>query len=357
MKILHVINTLKTGGAEKLVSDLIPLMIRDGYDVEIAIFVGGNTHFYRSLKECNVTIHTFSTSKSVYNIGHMFKLRKLMKRFDVVHTHNTSPQLFAAICSIGLKCKLITTEHSGSNRRRGNKLFAIIDRWMYRRYTQVVCISDQAEKNLREHLKSYLSKISTIYNGINIAEISAAKGITKFRKDLPSNAKIITMVAGFRWEKDQPTIIRALQFLPENFYLCLVGDGPRKEEYTALVSELNLMSRVLFLGIRNDIAAILKSSDYIVMSSHFEGLSLSSLEGMCSGRPFLASDVDGLHEIVQNAGVLFPHQDAESFAREILRLNADEKYRNKVIEKCRLRVSQYDISKTVKSYESLYLTL
>lgn len=357
MKILHVINTLKTGGAEKLVTDLVPRMRDDGFEVEVAIFVGGDTQFERLLRNHNITVHIFKTSGSVYNLNHIWKLRNLIKDFDIVHTHNTSPQLFAAIANIGQKRKLVTTEHGGSNRRRGNKLFSMLDKWMYSRYSSIVCISDQAERNLMGHLKSSYFPIRTIYNGIDIITISSAGRNDEIRVNLPNGSKIITMVAGFRWEKDQPTLIKALSLLPSNFYLALVGDGPRKEEYQRLVKELGVENRVLFLGIRSDIPNILKASDYVVMSSHFEGLSLSSLEGMCSGRPFLASDVDGLHEIVENAGVLFPHQDSNSFAKEILKLDSNKYYRDEIVEKCKARASVYDISNTVKSYECLYLNL
>lgn len=65
------------------------------------------------------------------------------------------------------------------------------------------------------------------------------------------------------------------------------------------------------------ITEVLAASDYVALSSHFEGLSLASLEGLSYDKLFLASDVDGLHEIVDGSGILFPHEDAKAFADAI----------------------------------------
>ena len=117
---------------------------------------------------------------------------------------------------------------------------------------------------------------------------------------MSSNGKfIVIMVAAFRKQKDQDTLIKAIAKLPqEKFELWLVGDGERREELKKLVVEQNMEDNVKFLGVRSDVANVLKTSDVVVMSSHWEGLSLSNLEGMSVGKPFVASNVDGLREPV-----------------------------------------------------------
>lgn len=106
-----------------------------------------------------------------------------------------------------------------------------------------------------------------------------------------------------------------MKYLPDTYHLCLVGDGERRAEFEALIKEYRLEQRVHLSGLRSDVPEILAASDYIVMCSHFEGLSLSSLEGMASGKPFLADDVDGLREIVKGNGVLFGYKDARRVCR------------------------------------------
>ncbi len=354
MRILQVITDLRTGGAENLIVQMVPMMIARGHEVEVAVFNGVDTPFKRQLEGAGVRIHSFSNGGSVYNPVHIFRLWKLMKRFDIVHTHNTAPQLFAAVANMFHVSELVTTEHTTSNRRRDMKWYASIDKWMYQGYRRVICISKKAEENLRKFIGSDSDSIVTIDNGIDVRRFSEAKPIKKICEDLPLHASVIVMVAGFRWEKDQPTLIRALTLLPEKFHLILVGDGYRREEFEILTEELNLNKRVHFLGLRNDIPEILKASDFVVMSSHFEGLSLSSLEGMASHKPFLASDVDGLREVVGGAGVLFEHENSRDLADKILALESDDSLRTRTVSASVNRVQSYSIDKMVDAYMAEY---
>lgn len=358
MKILHVITSLRTGGAEKLMVDLLPRFRDMGTEVDLLIFDGTATPFRKALEATGIRVMDFGKRGSVYNPLHAVRLAKLMRHYDIVHTHNTACQIFGAFGSLFSKAKVITTEHNTSNRRRGNRLFYWLDLWMYSHYDRIICISDKANENLQSHLNNrYKDRISTIYNGVDVNKYASATPSSELKNGLPEGTKAITMVAGFRWEKDQDTAIKALTFLPEEFHLFFVGDGVRRKECEQLAEQLGVSNRTHFLGIRSDVANILRASDYIVMSSHFEGLSLSSVEGMSVWKPFLASDVDGLREVVKDAGVLFPNSDAEALAQEIRMLDADPAYYRNVAEACRKRASQYDISTMSRNYINVYKSL
>lgn len=353
MRILQVITSLRTGGAEKLMIDLIPRLTRKGHEIDLLLFDGTETHLKKDALRLNINIIELGKGRSPYSFVNLKKLIPLLTKYDIIHTHNTAPQLFGAIGSIGKKINLITTEHGGSNRRRKIKCFKIIDKWIYGRYNNVICISDQTEKNFRTYLGKSKTNIITINNGIDILKYSNAVQGEDLEKIAPNSKKII-MVAGFRWEKDHPTVIKALKHLPENYHLFLIGDGVRRKEYETLVEQIKLKERVHFLGIRTDIPVLLKSADYIVLSSHFEGLSLSSIEGMAAGKPFLASDVDGLHDIADSAGILFPHEDSEALASLISKLESSPELYEEVSEKCSLRASEFDIEYTVSQYNNIY---
>ena len=107
MKILHVITTLYTGGAEKLMVDLLPRMKQAGHKVELCVFDGTRTPFFEQLEKNGIRIHWFHKGGSVYNPLNIYHLWRLMRKgWDIVHTHNTAPQLFAAfgevLCSVVL---------------------------------------------------------------------------------------------------------------------------------------------------------------------------------------------------------------------------------------------------------------
>lgn len=351
MKILHVITSLSTGGAEHLLVDLLPRLRDMGHIVEVVVFNSKKTTFYRQIEQTGIKIHGFSEKEGVYNFKHIFRLKKLMKEFDIVHTHNTACQMFAAIGK-PKNVKLVTTEHSTSTRRRKYKTFHPLDCWMYRQYDKIICISEPSEESLRNYIGNEYP-ITTIHNGIDVGRFSE---VPRIDLGLPG-CIIITMVAGFRYEKDQPTLIRAMQYLPENYHLQLVGDGERRSEFEKLIRELDLEKRVHLLGIRSDVPQILRSSDVIVMSSHREGLSLSNVEGMSSGNPFVASDVEGLREVTKGYGVLFPHGNEKALSSIIQKISNDKEYNQLIVSKCLERAKMYDIQKMVDAYNEVYESL
>ncbi len=361
MRILHIITSLRTGGAEKLLVDLLPKLRDLGNDVELLLLDGVQTPFLKRLEALDITLHIARIGGWIYDPRNIIYIREFLNKYDIIHTHNTAPQLFAAIahaCCFNKKVKLVTTEHNTTNRRRDKFYFKPIDTWMYGRYSKIICISKQAESNLRLYLDDNTSRISTIFNGIDFAAFSNSSIVREHKQD-DNGIILVTMVAAFREQKDQQTLIRAISLLPENIKLQLIGGGEDHliEKCKKLVYQLNLNNRVDFGGIRTDIPQVLHSSDIVVLSSHYEGLSLSSLEGMASGCPFVASDVDGLHEIVDGYGLLFPHGDAQTLADIILRLSKDKAFATQVTLKCLERARQFDISEMADNYNRVYQKL
>ena len=329
-------------------------MLRDkGHQVDVLAFDGTETAFKQNLIDNGIKVYSFGKDCNVYNPLFIFKLVKLMRNYDIVHTHNTAPQLFAAIGSLLCSVVLCTTEHNTSNRRRDWKWYAWIDRWMYSRYKKIICISNQAEDNLRKYLPN-IENVCTIFNGVDICRYHNAQPLETLRNE----KVVVVMVAGFRYQKDQDTLIRTFKHLDKDkFELWLVGDGERRSILESLVKDLGLTEIVKFLGIRNDVPNVLQASDIVVMSSHFEGLSLSNIEGMSVGKPFIASNVDGLREVVDGYGILFPHGDEKALASIIERLSEDKEYYQQVAGKCWERAQMFDIQKMVDGYNEVYLNL
>lgn len=357
MRILHVINSLATGGAEKLLLESCTVYQQKGIEVHVLLLNGVSHPFLEQLKENQTcTIHSLGNG-SVYNPVLLIKIIPFLKKFDSVHVH-LFPSLYWVALAHAIsfsKTKLVYTEHSTTNNRRGNPIFKVLDRWMYSRYSSIVAITPQVLENLKAHLKfKDENRFQIIQNGLNLSQIQSAQPYLKtdFFEDV--NAKIIIQVARFFEPKDHATLIKSLSFLPENYKLLLVGDGVLKPNLEALVSQLELQNRVRFLGVRTDVLSLLKTADVIVLSSKYEGLSLSCIEGMASGKPFVASEVPGLMEVVKEAGVLFPLGDEKALANEIIKLMEDEFYYNKIVAQCISKSNEYDIEKMIDLYLNLY---
>ncbi len=355
MKILHVITSLHTGGAENLVVQFAPLLRGMGHEVDVLLHDGADTPFKQKLVAAGIKVMALGEQCNVYKPSFIYRLIPIVKRYDLVHTHNTASQLFVAMAAKlgGAKCKLVTTEHSTDNRRRHLWWCRPIDRWMYRQYDAIISISETATQLLQEYL----------HNGTQVKTISNGVDCDMFRNALPQQELrtagdvIVAMVAGFRQEKDQDTLIRAMQQLPQHYKLWLIGDGVRRGECEQIAAELQLGDRVKFWGVRSDVPQLLQTADVLVMSTHYEGMSLSNIEGMATGKPFIASDVNGVREITQGAGILFPEGDDRQLAHEIERVTTDADYCAQVVARCTARAAQYDINKTASSYNEVYQNL
>ena len=230
---------------------------------------------------------------------------------------------------------------------------------MYGRYEHVICISEIAEEKLREYMGGdWLNSgsvrydhISTVNNGVDVEAFHEAEPLPDVRRD---GTFVTTMVARFRAAKDQDTLVKTLALLPKNYVAWLVGDGERMEEVKALAEQQGVEDRVTFWGARNDVPRILKSSDVVCMSSHWEGLSLSNIEGMSVGKPFVASDVNGLREVTKDYGLLFPEGDAETLADLLRKLHDDAGFYTDVANRCYVRAQQFDIKTTAERYNDVY---
>jgi len=361
MRVLQVTNNLGMGGTEKLLLESIPLYHEKGLQMDILLLNGKEYPFLKKLYKTNTCDIISLGEGSVYNPLHIFRIIKYLKKYDVVHVH-LFPALywvaFAKILSFS-KTKLVYTEHSTTNNRRNNFFLKVIDNFIYSFYNKIASISIEVEIELKNHVSMHSNAFVVINNGVNISkifdEISYSKN--QIAHQISETDKLILQISRFDFPKDQRTAIRAMQHLPENVKLILVGEGEQKNDCQQLALDMNLQDRVYFLGIRMDVSKLLKTVDIVLLSTEYEGLSLSSIEGLASGKPFVASEAPGLITVVNNAGIMFPIGDDIALGNEIQKLLEDKDYYDATVKKCLTRAKEYDINIMVEKYINLYESL
>lgn len=355
MKILHVINSLSTGGAEKLLTDVAPLQREREHEVAVLLFQGGKTPFRKILDDAGIRVFDFGKDNSVYSPLNIFRIIPYLKNYDVAHVHLFPAQYWVAFAKLlsFSKVRLVTTEHSVNNRRRNSRLWYLFDKLVYRCYRAIACCSDAAEKSLISYLKTK-ERILSIPNGVNVGRIVSARSAVRADFSVPDDVCLLMQVARFAAPKDQETVIRALTLLPDTVHIAFVGDGEKRATCKELTRRLGVQARVHFLGICRNIPELMKMADVVVCSSGYEGLSLASAEGLASTKPVVASDVPGLAEVVGGAGVLFPKGDEKALAQEILRLVEDKAHYAKTAEACSRRAEDFDIRKMCEAYLKIY---
>ncbi|MDE6109002.1 MAG: glycosyltransferase, partial [Muribaculaceae bacterium] len=285
------------------------------------------------------------------------RLRRFLKRgrYDIVHTHTTPCQILAATVA-PREVILVTTEHNTTNRRRGNRMMRAADARMYARYKAIVACSSAVGGSLAAYLPETAPKITVIENGVNLNAFRNAVPAADITERYPGK-KILVMAAAFRPQKDHKTMLEALKLLPPRFVLILAGEGATRREVERICVTMQLDERVYFAGNRRDMAAVMSAAWANVLSTHHEGLPLSAIEAMASGRPFIGSDVPGLREAITPGAILVAHANPSALADTILAIESDKEKYHDVSKACLERSNHFDIAHTIEGYNTLYKNL
>ena len=361
MRILHIIDNLSMGGGQNLLIGLAGIQRKMGHEVTVlALEPCADVLVREKIESEGVRVQVLTEAIRLRNPLNVVLLMPWLRKCDIAHVH-----LFPALYWVGFakmlsfsNTPLVYTEHSTKNRRRENPLLRRVDTFVYKHlYRKVIACADKALETFQQVYPS-VKQVCAINNGVDTARYWEAEPYSK--KELlgvSENCFVVTMVARFMFMKHQDTIVEAISKLPDRFHACFVGGEPSDEGLIKVknqAEELGVSERIHFLYLRSDVQRILKTSDVVMMSSEYEGLSLSSIEGMAAGKPFVATDVNGLREVVRDAGVLFELYNSEQLASIISHLANDKKYYNTVVNRCRERASQYDIQRMVDSYMKVY---
>lgn len=354
MRILHITNTLQEGGVETLLQTLLPGIKQAGHEVEVLVLTKGKDLLAEPMEKEGIRVHK-GKYRWVYNPLNVFVIRKYAGHYDVIHAHLFPTQYFAAVAKLFCprKIKFITTEHSVYNKRRSLKWLRLAECWVYKQFDLISTVSGNSKFAL-DRWACTEKKTSVIYNGIALDSFYKAKPCDKGEFGLKADDKVVMMIARFYFPKDHATPVKALQYLPGYVHLMYAGSGDTVEKYKKLAQDLHVGDRVHFLGKRSDIPKLAGMCDVGVLSSAFEGFGLSALEIMAAGKPVVVSDIDGMRELVEGAGVLFRNYDEHDLAVQIEKLILDQRYYDEVAQRCLLRSECFSSEKMVRAYLSLY---
>lgn len=316
MKIVHIINSLETGGAETLVVNLVLAAKEAGDECEIVTLrPAGGVPLRRAEKH---GIKVTAIASSLWDPRIPIRLRSLTRDADVVHVH-----LFPALYWAAAIAKpLLFTEHSTSNRRMENPAFRVAERLVYARYSGFFAISEGVASSLSHYLE---------FLGLSKPVVTAPNGISSdFLTENGARAagqRRIAFVGSLKEVKRADLAIRAVARL-KDARLQIAGDGPLAAPLAELSHDLGVASRVEFLGEVDDVRSVLLQNDVLLSTSEFEGFSLVAAEAQATGVPVVGPDVAGFNEVVLDGetGVLFSDRTPEGIASAVNEVLALEAY-------------------------------
>jgi glycosyltransferase involved in cell wall biosynthesis len=351
LRVCHVSLTLKTGGLERLLADFARHYDRSACEMEfVAIQEIGQ--FAEVIRAAGCRLHLLRKSG---RLGQVRQLARLFRDgvFDIVHTHNTYPHLYATPAARWAGVPIVIQTRHGQRAGHGWKS-RLQYRWAARFVDQIVAVSHDAARLTVDVDGIPRAKVRTIWNGIDLED---------FEYRGPGEAPVAVSVARLSAEKDIPTLLHALKLAcatAPDLKLRLIGDGPERGRLESLTRELGLADRVEFLGDCRNVAAKLAEGAVFVSSSLTEGLSLTILEAMAVGLPVIVTAVGGNPEIVMEGvtGRLVPPRDPVRLASALVEV---------ALSACRGREwgragrrraeDEFDVRRMVADYQALYAEL
>lgn len=331
LRVMHILHTLNTGGAEVLVNQLIRARHQQHQFSVVALDNTGPLK--KDLRQLHIPVHCCKRQPGL-DFACAKRIARLAKRhnIDVIHAHQYTPFVYAAMARFfsSHKPRLIFTEH-GRHYPDQRKLKRVLANKLFfqRQASAFTAVGKFIKDALHNNEALNSESIRVIHNGINPEPFSLQNNTTReqLRKQLNITPEqtVLMLVGGFRSVKDHHTALktlRQLKLMNQNVVLVCVGDGPTRQEIEAQAETLRLTPHLRFTGVRRDIPELLQAADIALCTSLSEGISISLLEAMAAGKPVVATNVGGNAEVVQHyqTGILAPRQDHLALGNAIIEL-------------------------------------
>lgn len=296
MRILLVIDSLGSGGAQRLFVNLAKKLNGLKHDVEMFIYTGDTSFFRQELTDCGIRILEHRKDQKGFSFNVLNALRAVLRNdYDSIISAMHTPSIYVAM-TLGLRARttFVVCELS-SSLARGHFVRRFLFWLATIRADRVVANSITEAENMRRW-PGLSKKISTIWNGYELSQFKASL-------EAPKATKKLAIVGRIAYPKNGVNVIKALKlFHSRNNYLPLIvwvgrpdtdplSVAMQKQMTQMIEADKNLTKSVNFPGEIADVSQIYREVDGIIHMSTFEGLPNVICEAMLSGCPVLASDV------------------------------------------------------------------
>jgi len=363
MRIIHFDFTINFGGAPQG-TVYLAMRLNQFLDVHILDAYGACKAYCDKIRAAGISLHILAPQAKRHYIGFStrpFKrmaaallslpdLLSLRRSFinkvdalkpSAIWVNNEKSLVFAASCLRLRNIPLIVYLRNWATPDQISYLF----RWLLKNKVNAIIVHSRATYTQIVRMGISEGKISYAPNVIDPQEVSA---LSKRPPDLPlpgmpKQIKILLPAARPVHEKGHLTAVKALSRIRKagvDAVLWFPGkiaagvDASFVRFLDRKIAELGLLHVVKYIGWRDDMPAVIKCADIIILPTHTEGFPRVVLEAAILRKPVCATPVGGIPEVIDHdrTGLLFPVDDDHALARHILRLSADPAYGQKLAD-------------------------
>ena len=350
--ILHIINSSGLGGAETIIRDLIRVnkdqvfclkkdKVERFSEVSNKIYFGTKSKFYK------------------FNPLVLLRLVKIIKQknIQILHVHLANSLFYAILAKfIYTKLKIIYHEHGEIFY---NKYLNIFLRITQKKVDIFIAVSEATKKALMEKANIPQKKIVVLYNFVDLDRFNRKNIKINVEKEkaklgIKKDEFVIGFVGRLAKVKGCEYLIKALPYLDFKYKVIIAGDGSEREYLESLAENLNVKDRVIFLGYVSKPELIYPLFNVLVVPSLSESFGLSVIEAQAMGIPVIASDINGLREIISSKNLFIKGK-----IRNISKLIKEEKRRTSKYIKSKeiISISKYSLDNYLVKLNNLYKEL
>ncbi len=325
--VVHVIGSLRTGGAEKMLVNLLQSVDKTDFRYSV-LCLGMEGELASEVRASGVQVKVYKVRfrnflRDIRYLASWFRSQNV----QVIHSHMYYATLWSHLAGMlaGVPVR-VTTEHGKELWK--NKLQILVGQWLSGRTYRHIAVSEDI-KIIRQTQHGFApERISVVPNGVPIpiqSDCASARKRVRQEFELEKNQILVGTVGRVVAAKDYLNMVRALELVRQEIpgvHWLQIGDGPLLDQLRQEVAERGLDSAVTFAGRRSDIPDLLGAMDLWVMSSVREGLPVSLLEAMAERLPIVATDVGGIPDAVTHnkSAWLVPAENSNALGGGIIKI-------------------------------------
>jgi len=366
LNVVHICDHLgwagtRIHGVKRLFAWMLPRFDRDRFDVSLISLRHPDTS-PDTLEALGIPVTYLSRSKfDPMTLPAL--LQELDRRqADVLHMHGYGATTFGRLAAARRKIPAIVHEHANLTDTPWFQKAA--DLWLAR-YTDVaIAVSRSTATFVTGARLIPEERTHVVYLGVPLAEFSRPRSDDEIRAarahlNIPPDVFPAGTVTRLMPSKGNEYLVaataEAIRQMP-SLRVYIAGEGDLQPSLEEQARALGLGDRLVFLGFQRDVAEVLSALEIVVFPSLWEGTPLTAFEALAMGKPIVATDADGLADIL-TSGVdarIVPRRDAPALARAIVDLAGDPAARAALGANARITGARYDIDVFVRKMERLY---
>jgi glycosyltransferase involved in cell wall biosynthesis len=287
------------------------------------------------------------------------------KNIDVLHLHGYGATTFGRLAGAIRGIPTILHEHANLT---STPWFQKVADKLLEPSTDIALAVSRSTADFVVHARLIPeSKVKVVYLGVPLEEFSRPRTAAEIRAarqelGIADDEFAVGTVTRLHDSKGNSYLVDAAARVVKerpNARFFLVGEGPLLADLQAQVANLEIGDRFNFAGFRRDVAATLSAFDLSVFPSLWEGTPITAFEALAMGKPIVATDADGLLDILtsDHDAVIVPKRNADALAEKIVWMMDRPAERARLGAAARLTGQQFGIDAFVHKMERLYALL